>query len=363
MIDKRTRSPLRIKGQTPPLPMQSSTLSVARVFGYDFADEDVYLVGGAVRDTLLGRPFTEHDYVVVGATPDDLHRARLSPGGQGLSRCSCTRRPATSTRSPARSARPARATTASQRDSRPTSRSRRISRAATSRSTPWRATTRARWSIRTAADAISKRGCCVTCRPRSSRTRCACCAWRDSRRGTRRSVSAIAPETMALMTQIVRSGRDAGAGGRARLGRDRARARRGTTDGLFRSAAGVRRARRAVPGNRPPLRRAAAAKSITPRSTPASTPCRCSTSRCELSADTTVRFAALVHDLGKGATPPARVAPPHRPRPRRRRDHRAALRAAEGAERTSRARACWRRASIRNFTAPRNCATRRYWNC
>jgi len=32
----------------------------------------VYLVGGAVRDTLLGRPVTERDYVVVGATPDDM---------------------------------------------------------------------------------------------------------------------------------------------------------------------------------------------------------------------------------------------------------------------------------------------------
>src|SRR5215218_9769443 len=31
-----------------------------------------YLVGGAVRDALLGRPYTESDYVVVGATPDDL---------------------------------------------------------------------------------------------------------------------------------------------------------------------------------------------------------------------------------------------------------------------------------------------------
>jgi tRNA nucleotidyltransferase (CCA-adding enzyme) len=31
-----------------------------------------YLVGGAVRDALLGRPCTEHDYVVVGARPEDL---------------------------------------------------------------------------------------------------------------------------------------------------------------------------------------------------------------------------------------------------------------------------------------------------
>lgn len=32
----------------------------------------VYLVGGAVRDRLLGRPVSERDYVVVGATPRDL---------------------------------------------------------------------------------------------------------------------------------------------------------------------------------------------------------------------------------------------------------------------------------------------------
>lgn len=31
-----------------------------------------YLVGGAVRDTLLGRPVTERDWVVVGATPQQL---------------------------------------------------------------------------------------------------------------------------------------------------------------------------------------------------------------------------------------------------------------------------------------------------
>jgi tRNA nucleotidyltransferase (CCA-adding enzyme) len=32
----------------------------------------VYLVGGAVRDELLGRPVTERDWVVVGATPEEL---------------------------------------------------------------------------------------------------------------------------------------------------------------------------------------------------------------------------------------------------------------------------------------------------
>jgi tRNA nucleotidyltransferase (CCA-adding enzyme) len=33
-----------------------------------------YLVGGAVRDELLGRPVTERDWVVVGAVPEDLSR-------------------------------------------------------------------------------------------------------------------------------------------------------------------------------------------------------------------------------------------------------------------------------------------------
>mgnify|MGYP003347622572 FL=1 len=33
---------------------------------------ETYLVGGAVRDELLGRPVGERDWVVVGATPDEL---------------------------------------------------------------------------------------------------------------------------------------------------------------------------------------------------------------------------------------------------------------------------------------------------
>lgn len=36
---------------------------------------EVYLVGGAVRDELLGRPVTERDWVVVGTTPDAMLRA------------------------------------------------------------------------------------------------------------------------------------------------------------------------------------------------------------------------------------------------------------------------------------------------
>lgn len=35
---------------------------------------DVYLVGGAVRDALLGRPVKERDWVVVGSTPEEMRR-------------------------------------------------------------------------------------------------------------------------------------------------------------------------------------------------------------------------------------------------------------------------------------------------
>ena len=43
---------------------------------------EVYLVGGAVRDELLGLPVRERDYVVVGATPDDLLRRGYRPVGR-----------------------------------------------------------------------------------------------------------------------------------------------------------------------------------------------------------------------------------------------------------------------------------------
>jgi tRNA nucleotidyltransferase (CCA-adding enzyme) len=42
----------------------------------------VYLVGGAVRDELLGLPAPERDWVVVGATPEELQRAGYRPVGR-----------------------------------------------------------------------------------------------------------------------------------------------------------------------------------------------------------------------------------------------------------------------------------------
>lgn len=43
---------------------------------------ETYLVGGAVRDTLLNIPVYDHDWVVVGATPDDMSQQGYSQVGK-----------------------------------------------------------------------------------------------------------------------------------------------------------------------------------------------------------------------------------------------------------------------------------------
>src|SRR5687768_1945582 len=42
----------------------------------------IYLVGGAVRDKLLGLPVKERDWVVVGARPEDLETQGYKPVGR-----------------------------------------------------------------------------------------------------------------------------------------------------------------------------------------------------------------------------------------------------------------------------------------
>ena len=41
-----------------------------------------YTVGGAVRDALLGLPVKDHDFVVVGATPEEMVRLGYQPVGK-----------------------------------------------------------------------------------------------------------------------------------------------------------------------------------------------------------------------------------------------------------------------------------------
>jgi tRNA nucleotidyltransferase (CCA-adding enzyme) len=42
----------------------------------------IYAVGGAVRDELLGLPVSDRDYVVVGATPEEMERRGFKPVGK-----------------------------------------------------------------------------------------------------------------------------------------------------------------------------------------------------------------------------------------------------------------------------------------
>jgi tRNA nucleotidyltransferase (CCA-adding enzyme) len=42
----------------------------------------IYLVGGAVRDGLLGRPVVDRDFVVVGATAQELLALGYRPVGK-----------------------------------------------------------------------------------------------------------------------------------------------------------------------------------------------------------------------------------------------------------------------------------------
>ena len=41
-----------------------------------------YLVGGAIRDALLGRPGGDRDWLVVGSTPEEMARLRYIPVGR-----------------------------------------------------------------------------------------------------------------------------------------------------------------------------------------------------------------------------------------------------------------------------------------
>ncbi|MBI2734837.1 MAG: multifunctional CCA tRNA nucleotidyl transferase/2'3'-cyclic phosphodiesterase/2'nucleotidase/phosphatase, partial [Aquabacterium sp.] len=41
-----------------------------------------YLVGGAVRDRLLGRPSGDRDWVVVGSTPEAMSALGYTPVGK-----------------------------------------------------------------------------------------------------------------------------------------------------------------------------------------------------------------------------------------------------------------------------------------
>ncbi len=55
---------------------------ISFIFAFDVGvSVEIYLVGGAVRDQLLGLPVEDRDYVVVGATPDEMLAQGFVPVG------------------------------------------------------------------------------------------------------------------------------------------------------------------------------------------------------------------------------------------------------------------------------------------
>ena len=73
----------------------------------------IYTVGGAVRDELLGVPVQDRDYVVVGATPEEMVKLGYKPVGRDFPVFLHPEIARRSTRSRAPSARPRAAITAS----------------------------------------------------------------------------------------------------------------------------------------------------------------------------------------------------------------------------------------------------------
>ena len=264
----------------------------------------VYLVGGAVRDELLGRPGRR---ARLGRGRRDARGdagPRATAGRAATSRCSCIPRRARSTRSRAPSARRGPAIAASSFTTRPTSRSRTTSRGATSRSTRWRATPTAQL-IDPARRPRRPRGAEAAARVRAFDEdpvrilRVARFLARFEPLGF-----TIAPETLARMRAMVAAGRGGRAGARAHLAGDRPRARREPAPARMAArAARLRRARAHLPGARRALRRAAARRNGIRKSTRACTWSSCCRRRPPRAPEPRIRFAALMHDLGKGRTP------------------------------------------------------------
>jgi tRNA nucleotidyltransferase/poly(A) polymerase len=133
----------------------------------------IYLVGGAVRDRLLGRPVTEKDHVVVGASPQEMEARGFRPVGKDFP---VFLHPETSEEyALARTERKsghgyhgfvfhADADVTLEADL--ARRDLTVNAIAAS------------WSTPSTAGRISRPGCCAMSRTPSSRTRCVCCGWR-----------------------------------------------------------------------------------------------------------------------------------------------------------------------------------------
>ena len=119
----------------------------------------------------------------------------------------------------------------------------------------------------------------------------------------RRSGFRVADETMALMRRMVADG-EANALVAERVWTETEKALGEPCPDVFISVLRECGALKVVyPGDRRAVRRAATREMASRRSTPASTSCMALREAVKLGGGVAVRFAVLMHDLGKGATP------------------------------------------------------------
>ena len=297
----------------------------------------VYLVGGAVRDRLLGLPVGERDWVVVGATPEELERQGYQsrrpriPGVPASADARGVRARAPRAQGRARLPRLHHAVLARR------SPSRRISGGATSPSTPWPRARPAKSSIPTAARRTWRRACLRHVSEAFVE---------DPVRILR--VARFAARFAAL--GFTRGGRDPAAdaahdrgrrgertGARARVAGNRAGARRGAPRGVLRDAARLRRAGGDLPRARCAVRRAAAA-ALAPGSRHRRARHAGAALRRRRRRPGRRALRGADARSRQGAHAARALAEPPRPRGAGRAADRGAVRAAQGAERPPRAR-------------------------
>ena len=322
----------------------------------------VYLVGGAVRDELLGRPVGERDWVVVGATPQQMLDARLPPGRPRFPGV-----PAPGDRRGVR----ARAHRAQDRARlsrlRAAFLARRHARGRPDAPRPHdqrdgARRRRRRWSIPHGGRA----------RPRGAQ---APARVRRLQRGSGADPARRAlPRALRAARLHDRAG-DAGAhardgrrrrGGRARAGThlagNRARARGAGARRLAAGAARLRRAGAHLPGARCALRRAAAGE-VAPgdRHRPAHGTRAAGRGRADAGAPHPLRRADARPRQGPHAA--LAVAAAHRPRGIGRAPRRARSRSGCACRRTTATSPCSPRAGTASCTAPSSCGRARCWSC
>ena len=172
---------------------------------------EVYLVGGAVRDRLLGLPGARARLGGRGRAARGARASGLSARRQGIPRVSASGHAGGIRARPARAQSGAGLSRLHHASSRPTSRWRKTSSGATSRSTPSPRTRTAAHRPVQRSGATCRRACCGMCPTRSSKTPCACCVWRGLPRASPPLGFTVAEETRALMKRIVADGEVDGA--------------------------------------------------------------------------------------------------------------------------------------------------------